>query len=343
MNRRRTFILILSIIGVIAACVCTALLARVPIPEDSAGKIAVYTRNKPRAEVTVAVISGKDVKISAYGHDGTEITVPERSYELGAITQTFTGAIAAKAVEDRVLRLETPVSAYLPLSRGTYSPTVSDLLAHTSAYSAYAPSVSHLHISGRNPYTGITGSGLVAQMDAFRLAYKPPYMYSRSDFGAAVLGAVISEAYDVDFYSIMTIFVRDELGLQNTYISTDSALKGMWAWSTDDAYIASFALTSTIDDLVSYARLYLTGSREYLIRASTPLCEVNADYSTGYLWGMADRGRVLTMSGETARCSSAIMIDLNNHTAAIVLSNYKADSFGSAEDIASALLNEISA
>lgn len=331
-------ITILSIAAVIAAAAAIVKFTAVPLPPSAAGKLALYTRNKPDAEITVAVVSDGETVISAYGHDGEKIPVPERSYEIGQITRTFTGALAAEAVRDGLLSLDDSVSDVLTLSKGTYSPTVLELLTHSSAYSDYAPGVSGEKSS--NPYYGITGNDIVASMNRFRLSYKPPYMYADSDYGAAVLGAVISKLYDVDFFSILTIFVQEKLGLEHTFVALEKCTENGWKWNTGDAYMASLGMTSDISDMVSYVKLYLAGSLPVIEMASDPLYEVNAESAEGYMWTVSRKGWILSQAGETGHYSAAVKIDKNNHTAVVVLSNYPDDRYGNTMDIAGALLEE---
>ena len=340
MNRKHVLTVFSIMLAVLAAGILIASRSHPLIPPDAVGKVRLYTRNKPKAEITVAVLSDAGTDIFAFGHDGIQIPVPDRFYELGDVTMTFTGAIAAKAITDGKLSPYDRLGDILPLSRAAYSPTVYELLTHSSAYSAYAPDISGVFSRRGNPYSGITSNDLVREMDGFKLSYKPPYLYSYSRFGAAAVGAILSQIYDVDFYSILTIFAREELGLKHTFISLDESVRKGWIWKNSDAYIASSSLASTIGDMVAYARLYLNDAYDFLSLAGDATYEVNAENSMGYFWNLSDRGRILWHAGETGHYASALMIDRVNRIAVIVLSNYGNDRFGSAADIAGAFLRE---
>ena len=67
-------------------------------------------------------------------------------------------------------------------------------------------------------------------MNNFKLTFKPPYLYSYSRFGTAAAGACLSQVYDVDFYSILTIFASEELGLKHTFVSLDNSVENGWVW-----------------------------------------------------------------------------------------------------------------
>lgn len=340
MNKRRRIIFALITVLVLTLGICIAVLTRVPIPMGVEKQLRIYSRNKPEAEITVAVITPEGTEIKAYGHDGVQIPVPDRLYEIGDITKTFTGAIAAKAVEDGKLSPNERVSEILPLSRAVYSPTVFELLTHSSAYSVYAPGVDKTALSGQNPFAGISANDLVSQMRSFKLTSEPPYLYSSSDFGTAAAAAAVSQAYDVDFYSILTIFAREELGLSHTFIALEKSVDHGWVWNNTDAYIASKGLTSTVGDMVAYARLYLNGEQEYLSLASQPMVEINAEYSSGYFWNVLNTGSVIWHDGETGHYASFLLIDRDRHLALVLLSNYGNDRYGSIRDIGFELYNE---
>ena len=346
MKQKRFLIFFWLIVLVLALGICIAVFTRVPIPMGAENQFRVYSRNKPDAEITVAVITPDGTDITAYGHDGARIPVPDRLYEIGDITKTFTGAIAARAVMDGKLSPNERVSEILPLSRAVYSPTVFELLTHSAAYADFAPGIDKTGISGKNPYTGISANDLVSQMHDFRLTSEPPYLYSYSNFGTAAAAAAISQTYDVDFYSILTIFAQEELGLRHTFIALEKSVDHGWVWKNTDAYLASHGLTSTIGDMVAYARLYLNGKHEYLSLAAQPMVEINAENSSGYFWKVSTGGNCIWHDGETGHFASFLLIDRDRRIAVIILSNYGNDRFGNIRDIgfqvyAEALENEL--
>ena len=338
MNKKRLIILILSITFVIAAGLGIYFFTPVSIPSSARAMLSFYTTNKPDAEITVAIINGDSTDIKAYGHGGKEISVPDRFYEIGPISKTITGGIAAKAVKDGYLNLDCHITDYLTLSSSAYIPTIRELITHCNAYADYLPKNTS---PSDNPYSGITGNKIIAAMNSFLLKSQPPYLYAESDFGVVALSTVLSKIYDVDFYSILTLFTQNELGLKNTYVSVEGTIADGWQWNYDDAYIASLGLTSNISDMVKYAKLYLNSSKDYLKTAAKPLTKINEETSVGYQWLITDNGNILSQSGQTGHYASAITIDLKNRKAIIVLSNYANDKYGNTGDIATAFLQEI--
>ena len=77
MNRKRLLIAILSFLAITAASIGIYVLTPVSLPSGVQEKITKYTRNKPRAELTVITLTPDSTEVTAYGHDGERIKVRE--------------------------------------------------------------------------------------------------------------------------------------------------------------------------------------------------------------------------------------------------------------------------
>ncbi len=336
LGKKKIIIYSLILLAVILAGVLTAVLTKVSIPPLAQLRIALYTRNKPYAEVSVAVITPEGTDIRTYGHDGRMLEPSDRQYEIGAVTKTFTGALAARAVIRGEVSLSQDVSQFLPVSPGAYTPTLKDLVTHTSAYGPYMPEGGG---KNGNPYSGINDFDVLYAMNGYKLTYEAPYIYSYSDFGTAAVGIMLGDLYREDFCTVLNDFVHLDLGLRNTTVCLDTPLKNGWKWLPNDAYIASFGLVSTIQDMAQYVKQYLNGGTDYLDLSIIPLKEINEDSSIGYFWAVSKSGLV-GHGGETEHYSSQIYMDPVRGTAVIVLSNYGTDKYGSVRDIAEAIIRE---
>ena len=326
-------------------CIAIAVFTRPAIPAGFESKVTVYTRNKPNAMVTAAVVTDEGNIIQAYGHDGKEIEVPDIDYEIGGITKTFIGSICARAIGDGLMSYSEKAGDILPIGQYIYNASVIDLVTHTSAYGSYtAEKYSSARLrAGKNPFAGIRNSDLILAMDNFRLMQSPPFMYSYSDFGASILGLMAASSYGTDIYTLLSIYSQKELELPGTYISTDDSERtpeNGWIWDRDECFIAACGLSTNINDMISYARIYLDGTRSEVTEASRILCEVNNDLSVAYFWETNHDGTVLSQAGETSNYAAYITIDKVNRVAVIVLSNYPNDKYGDVTDLGQALLSE---
>ena len=314
--KRRIILYSVSILAVIAIFALTALFTRPGIPSTSEEKIALYTRNKPHVQLTVAVVTTDGQEVHTYGHDGKEIDVTDEQYAIGTITRSFTGALAAKAISEGKISLTSKVGDYITLAPGTYEPTIYELLTHTSGYGDYR-------------LYGSAETAVIKAIEDFRLNTQPPFGYSESDIGVAVMGIVLSSVYEKPFDELMFDFISQELGMENTSIMV----------GYNNAYAASTGLSSNVTDMISYVRHYLSHDNDYLRRATVPLAEINKETSIGYLWKVSDTG-ILATDGGGSESAGKLLIDRPHGTAIIVLSNYGNDKYGDVTDIATALLAE---
>ena len=333
-NKKRLLIFTALIAAVIAAGILIALLTPVPIPSKAERMLARYTRNKPDAKISIALITPEGCETSFIGHDGKELKDPGLSYEIGEISQTFIGAIAARAVVNGEVSPEEPVSSVLPIPLTAYSPTLEELVTGCSAYSNFSPLQKQLS----NPYSPFSDFNLLMAMCSFEPEGEAPYVYSRSPFGAAVTAAFLGDLYSSDGYTVLNNFVHLDLGLRNTNIILSN--KGsLWDWEKDDVYAPVLGLSSTLDDMVLYTRQYLNGGVDYLELAVSPLREINNEEDSGYFWTVSSDGLVYA-EGETGSCSACIVMKLSEGKAAIVLSNCVNDKYGNIRSIAKAIINE---
>lgn len=338
-NKILTFLAILCFIGMAAAVYA---FTPVEIPSVAAQKIETYTRNKPAAEISIAIITDAGTFYSAYSRDGKLSELPDTEYEIGPVSKTFLGAFLAKEALDGKISLTDRIGSVLPIQQWSYNPMIIDLATHTSAYGSYEPAkFSNLKYSfGKNPYTGITAYNMITEMDDFRLTQQGPFPLSYSDFGVTILGMALAEINGKDYVTLMTDYIQNSLGLTHTYFALDHPVRYGWKWSEGDAYIATAGLTSNLYDMAEYAKMYLGTTRAEMIESTRPLCYVDENLSVGYLWGLTGNGSIVAHTGETAHYASQILIDKEHRVAVVVLSNYCNDRYGNVADIAQAILDE---
>ena len=161
-------------------------------------------------------------------------------------------------------------------------------------------------------------------------AYIVEQLYEKA-IDAYQYALAIDKNYTMAYFELSK--AQEELGLRHTFVALDKNAPDGWVWNNTDAYIASDGLTSTIGDMVAYARQYLNGEQEYLALATQPMVEINAESSSGYFWNISTGGDVFWHDGETGHYASFLLIDRDRHLAVIILSNYGNDRFGSIRDI----------
>ena len=153
-------------------------------------RAAIAARAFPAASVEVGTreaVLWRD----AFGHvtydPGADDTSDETIFDLASLTKVIcTTTLAMRAVDDGALRLDDPVSAWIPDWRGAdrAEVTVRDLLAHSSGLTAYLPYFRDL--SGRVEFQQAIATS--------PLEYAPRTQAIYSDLGFILLGFILEDA-----------------------------------------------------------------------------------------------------------------------------------------------------
>ncbi|MEO7207337.1 MAG: serine hydrolase [Steroidobacteraceae bacterium] len=139
--------------------------------------------------VSIAVVkNGKIVKEKGYGIANVEHQVPVTSstvFQSGSVGKQFTAALTMLLVEDGKIKLDEPISAYLPTTPASWSKiTVRHLLTHTSGMAAVDKS-----IDMRKDYSE---EELLQHIENVPLLSPPGEKWAYSNMGYQVLGILCS-------------------------------------------------------------------------------------------------------------------------------------------------------
>lgn len=304
------------------------------IPELTFKEALEYTtKDNPDAVITVGIIKDGELSYKAYGENGREISAEIHTYEIGSLTKTFTAALINKAGMEGKLDLDNTIDNYLSLPEGKEYPTVKELLTHTSGYKGYyfeSQMISNF-FKGRNDFYGITKEMVLGRVKDLDMK-KENYDFAYSNFGYAVLGLVLEAVYESDYTTIVSDFVRNDLGLKDTGISDKSGdLGNYWDWKENDAYLSAGAITSNISDMLSYAQMQLDGN-SYCAECHESIKTINAstqDYKMmginmdgiGMSWIIDEENGIIWHNGGTGEYNSYLGFHPETETAVVILSN----------------------
>lgn len=304
------------------------------IPELSFEDSLNHTlKGHDQALITVGVLQSGQATYTVYGEDGVAMPQMEHTYEIGSLTKTFTAALILKAIEEGKVNLDDGVDKHLDLPEGSAYPTVAELLTHTSGYKAHyfeMPMIGNF-LRRRNDFHGVTGEILRERLAKVSVSDETKgFLYS--NFGYATLGLVLEAVYGADYSALVNGFASDELGLENTRISMmEDGRRKPWAWKEGDAYLAAGGLTSTISDMLEYARLQLAGDG-ILGTAHASLAVIDASSKAfktmgihldeiGAGWIMDRENNIIWHNGGTGDYNCYLGFSLEKETAVVVLSN----------------------
>lgn len=291
------------------------------------------TKDNEEAVITVGIIRDGQTSYTVYGADGQELPTELHTYEIGSLTKTFTALMISKAVQENKINIDDAIDQYLPLPAGNTYPTIRELLTHTSGYKQFyfeSPMIANF-LKGRNDFFGVTKDMILKKASSLNMTAEE-YGFNYSNFGYAVLGLILEEVYGENYTELMNQYIRDDLGLKGTIISDGNGdLDHYWDWQKDDAYLPAGALTSNIEDMLSYAQMQIDG-QTYIGQSHEMQGEINAtteEYqkmgiymdAIAMAWVVDEQNGFLWHNGGTGNYNCYLGFDPETATAVVVLSN----------------------
>lgn len=255
--------------------------------------------------------------------------------EIGSLSKAMTGLVIADAVQRGEIRLDAPVSTYLPQLEGSPAGTVTmrELVTHTAGYVAFGPAtitrgfwaapLGHSFFS-----TDVTQ--VIEEARGGALESRGTYVYST--LGAATAGLAVAAATDMDYPDLMRTRLFDPLGMNDTAVEDDrNAVSGGWSASglpvqpwVMGSYAAGGGVVSTARDLATFATALINGTAPGLAAMDPAAPAGGEDTHVGMFWHISHEasGQTITWhTGQTGGYSTYFGIDRAEGTAVIVLSD----------------------
>lgn len=187
------------------------------------------------------------------------------SFHIGSVTKTMTAlTLAAMSLDGRV-RLDDPLSAYLPGTAG--DARLIELATHTSGYPRLTKRVAlKAYAHPRDPYAAVTDRDVDR---ALRREVPDPRqrgLYSYSNFGFGALGRALAAAAGMPFGELVSWEVLVPLGLHQTTLDMASDPARVVGHGPSGRPVPDWhnphlpgcgCLWSTIEDLETYLRANL--------------------------------------------------------------------------------------
>lgn len=255
--------------------------------------------------------------------------------EIGSLTKAMTGLVIADAVQRGEIRLDAPVSTYLPQLEGSSAGAVTmrELVTHTAGYMAFGPATIGRGLwaapLGRNFFSADIAQ-VIEEARAGTLESRGTYVYST--LGAATAGLAVAAATGMDYPELMRTRLFDPLGMTDTAVEDDrTVVTGGWSASglpvqpwVMGAYAAGGGVVSTARDLATFAGALLDGTAPGLA-AMDPAAPAGADDThVGMFWHISNdaSGQTFTWhTGQTGGYSTYFGINRADGTAVILLSD----------------------
>jgi len=225
---------------------------------------------------------------------------PESVFRIGSVSKQFSAAGLLKLVEAGKVKLDDPLSKYVPGYPGGERITILQLLNHTSGVRNYTDIPGYMDGPVRRDLT-------TAQMiDVFKNEppdFAPGSKWAYSNSGYVLVGAVIEAASGKPWYTYLDEVLFKPLGMKHTgyggnptfaaqqvrgYSSGAGSVAPMRPLSMTQPHAAG-ALLSNIDDLFIWNRALHEGRVLQSATYKQMITPAGAAAETGYGFGLFDR------------------------------------------------------
>lgn len=236
----------------------------------------------------------------------------ETIYEIGSLSKTFAGTLAAKAVCEKKLNIEDEIQKYLPenypnLKYGDQPILVKHLLSHTSGFPNMLPFEANTILADftnhdtpakiNELYKNYNQKDFLRDLHKVKIDTVPGYKYSYSSAGSQLVAFILEKVYQIKYEKLLTDYVTQNIAMQNTKInlSSQETKKLAVGYHSDNSVItspmpqlpwgASGNMKSTIPDMVKYMKFQLKNN-EIVAESHKTIVKFDNDFSIGYFWNI---------------------------------------------------------
>lgn len=312
--------------------------------------------------VAVAIVRGGEVlHARGYGYANLEWRqpiAPDTVFCIGSLTKPFTATAIMLLERDGTLRLDDPITAYLPdYPMGEQPITIAHLLSHRSGIANF---VTQPHFWERTAQLDHTPQELLPLITDLSPNFAPGVRYSYSNSGYCLLGLIVEHVSGLPYGDFLRQRVFAPLGMADSHYMLHEAINPRRAsgyartsrgWEHPSRFsmtlpYAAGGLGSTLEDLIRWDQAMrehalLDAGTERRMREPQRLNDGRSeDYGLG--WALSDfRGRrVVHHAGGVPGFSSFCGHLVADDTTIFVLSNIALfDAGGLARDIATTVLH----
>ena len=314
----------------------------------AAGIVVALIDAYPARSGTATAPAEPRTRVVAYGHGAGGRPLDAHSlFEIGSITKTFTAVALARMAADGTVRLDQPVADLLP--RGAVVPSragrpirLVDLATHTSGLPRLPDNLKPRDLA--DPYADYDGARLLAFLAHYELPRDPGAQYEYSNLGAGLLGYALARRAGVPYEQLVRERILRPLGMTETAIALDPALRARFAPGHDasgvavhdwtfDALAGAGALRSTAADMARYIVANLAAARgegagslnAALAAAHTRRADTGIpNLAIGLAWhrvARPDGDTVVWHNGQTGGYASFVGFSPRRGVGVVVLSN----------------------
>jgi CubicO group peptidase (beta-lactamase class C family) len=308
---------------------------------DSA--IRPYILLRATVGLSVGILRGGKTYFYGYGETGkgnNQVPNEHTLYEIGSLSKTFTAILLADAANDGLVKLDDPVSKYLPdsipeLSYEGIPITLKTLSNHSSGIPRMPDNFQP--VDNSNPYKDYDDEKLFGFYKNFRPTRKPGEKYEYSNVAAGTLGVILEKVERDSYESLFLKKICQPLGMSETrqFLRKDDSSKFAKGYQVDgtpsapwdfEALAPAGAIRSTAFDLLKYANGNMGAAPPSLLKAMDVTHIITFNDSTvrvGLGWHYIKPGSddVIFHNGQTGGYHSYLAMNPKKRFAVVILSN----------------------
>ena len=324
--------------------------SRLPNPDEVKALLVQLVDVEKRAPGIVIGMIAADPQerwVVGYGRlSATDNRVPDGDtvFQIESMGKLFTGSLLAQAVLNGEVKLDDPLSMYLP--EGVTAPeyegksiTLLDLAAHTSGLQQMPDNLHPKDPS--NPFVDYTMDQMYDFLSGYHLTRAPGSTYEYSNYGFGLLGnLLVRQAGQADYEALLLDRITRPLGMDSTRVRLTPELRSRLATPhlnysvvTSDRENITLAgaggTRSTVNDLLTFlaANMGMTEAelQPALQLANTPQRPTYGKDTIGLGWQVAANYGIHWHNGGGGGYSAFLAWDPQRKVGVVVLTNARMD------------------
>ncbi len=288
-------------------------------------------------ELAIAIISNGKTEFIGYKKEQNGVTEIENRnslFEIGSVTKVFTAALLAKEVEKGKLKLNDPISTFLPdLEVGNGKITFQQLATHTSGLPRLSPGMLQT-TDFLNPYSNYSVQVLLQDLKTAMVQEAQIGHSEYSNFGTAVLGYALATFNKTTFEELLTENMLQPLKMSSTYLDRsqikaklvpglDVSGRNTSGWDMNAANPAG-GMISSAADLAKFMQEQINAREKWIQLMQTKQVDLNDRLAIALGWHILKGDNILWHNGATGGYRSFVAFDPASGRGIVVLSNVSA-------------------
>ena len=302
-----------------------------------------YIQKANTVGLIIGIIKDGNTATYSYGEtikDNHKLPNNDNFFEIGSITKTFTATLLAYYVNRGIVKLNDPITKYLPDSVAAnpelQNITLLNLSNHTSGLDRIPDNlISHATDPG-NPYKDYNRQLLYAYLKTCKLNSKPGERYAYSNLAVGLLGSILEGVSGEIFERMVQEIICKPAGMFSTHQYLNPLLAPGFVqvynaagqptvpWDFD-VLAACGALRSTMKDLMTYAKINMHAGNDDLSKALALTHQITfaKDVKIALAWHLMKVNGIeyYAHDGGTNGSSSFLAFNTEKNLAVVILSN----------------------